>query len=97
MEMDAGRRSRKGNWIVKVVSEWCRRNRHQHLSDQQETLRLKLQGHYNCYGVTGNFRAVQRFFYEVRKVWRKWLNRRTRANPMPWRKFLMLEKHYPLP
>ena len=102
-------RSRKGYWTVKrktekgrlsralkAMNDWCRRNRHQHLREQQKVLRSKLRGHYNYYGITGNFRALQRFFFEVRKAWQKWLNRRTRGNPMPWQKFLTMESHYPL-
>ena len=77
-------RSRKGNWVVKrkteksrfsralkAVSEWCRYNRHQSLREQHETLRSKLQGHYNYYGITGNMRALQRFLHEVRRIWQK--------------------------
>ena len=103
-------RSRKGNWVVKrqteksrfgralqAVSDWCRENRHQNLREQQEVLRSKLQGHYNYYGITGNSRALQRYALEVRRVWRKWLNRRTRGNPMPWLKFQALLRYYQLP
>ena len=103
-------RSRKGNWVVKrrtekgrfgralkAVRDWCRRNRHRHLREQQKVLRSKLQGHYNYYGITGNICALQRYFYEVCRVWQKWLNRRTRGNPMPWRKFQSLFRCYPLP
>ena len=103
-------RSRKGNWVVKrqtekgrfgralkAVADWCRWNRHRHLREQQKALRSKLQGHYNYYGITGNICALQRYFYEVCRVWQKWLNRRTRGNPMPWRKFQSLLRCYPLP
>jgi group II intron reverse transcriptase/maturase len=103
-------RSRKGNWVVKrqtekgrfgralkAVGDWCRWNRHRHLREQQKALRSKLQGHYNYYGITGNIRALQRYYYEVCGVWQKWLNRRTRGNPMPWEKFHSLLRCYPLP
>ena len=36
-----------------------------------------LQGHYACYGITGNAKALQRLRYEVERRWRKWLDRRS--------------------
>jgi group II intron reverse transcriptase/maturase len=102
--------SRKGNWVVKrrtekgrfgralrAVADFCRINRHSSVKEQQAGLKLKLLGHYNYYGITGNYYALHRFSYEVRKVWRKWLNRRSRGNHMPWEKYNMLLRNYPLP
>ena len=103
-------RSRKGNWVVKrkteksrfsralkAVAEWCKHNRHLPVREQQETLGRKLRGHYGYYGITGNFRSLQRFLYQVQRVWCNWLNRRSRGNHMPWEKFYLLLKRYPLP
>lgn len=103
-------RSRKGNWVVKrkteksrfsralkAVAEWCKRNRHLPVREQQEALGRKLRGHYGYYGITGNARSLQSFLCQVRRVWRKWLNRRSRGNHLPWEKFYLLLKRYPLP
>jgi len=103
-------RSRKGNWVVKrkteksrfsralkAVSEWCKRNRHLPVKEQHKVLRRKLLGHYSYYGITGNARSLGNFLYQVWWVWRKWLNRRSRGNHMPWEKFNLLLKRYPLP
>ena len=102
--------SRKGSWIVKrktekkrvsralkAVAQWCRRNRHVPVRDQQRLLKQKLYGHYSYYGITGNAPILNRFHHEVHRVWRKWLNRRMRGNPMPWDKFNRLLNTYPLP
>jgi group II intron reverse transcriptase/maturase len=103
-------RSRRGNWVVarkteksrfgralKVMVEWCKCHRHLPLREQQGALRRKLLGHYNYYGITGNSRSLGKFRYQVHRVWRKWLNRRSRGNHMPWEKFNLLLQHYPLP
>lgn len=103
-------RSRKGTWVVKrkteksrfgralkAVAEWCKRNRHLPVREQQRALGRKLWGHYSYYGITGNARSLQNFLYQVQRVWRKWLNRRSRGNHMPWEKFNLLLKRYPLP
>ncbi len=57
----------------------------------------KLQGHYGYYGITGNSVAITRFRYEARRLWRKWLNRRSGRPHMPWGRFHLLEARYPLP
>jgi group II intron reverse transcriptase/maturase len=103
-------RSRKGSWVVKrkteksrfskalkAVSEWCKRNRHLPVREQQKALGRKLLGHYSYYGITGNARSLGNFRYQVQRVWRKWLNRRSRGNHVPWEKFNLLLKRYPLP
>jgi len=103
-------RSRKGTWVVrrktesgrftralKSITEWCRRNRHRPLCDQQRILSLKLNGHYSYYGITGNFRCLSRFLQGVRRIWRKWLARRSRGQPLSWERFQLILQRYPLP
>ncbi len=101
--------SRKGNWVIKrktasgrltralqAISDWCRRNRHHPLADQAKTLGQKLRGHCAYYGITGNSAALSKFYYEVTRIWYKWLRRRHRHRPRwPWFKRLM--ERYPLP
>ncbi len=103
-------RSRKGRWVVqrktakdrltralREVGHWCRAHRHWPVAAQRAALRRKLQGHYAYYGITGNSRALDRFLYEVRRLWRKWLNRRSWHARMTWDKFVRLSARYPLP
>ena len=67
------------------------------MAEQQAALRRKLHGHYAYYGITGNARALARFLHEVRRVWRKWLDRRSWHAHMTWEKFARLCQRYPLP
>ena len=103
-------KSRKGNWVVsrrtmkerlrrglKAVAVWCKRNRHKPLKDQSKRLGQFLRGHYNYFGLTGNFRQLGQFHYRVVRVWRKWLSRRSRENGLTWEKFLPLMAAHPLP
>jgi group II intron reverse transcriptase/maturase len=102
-------RSRKGNWVVrqttmrsrltralKVVREWCRIHRHLPIAEQHQALGQKMRGHYGYYGITGNSAALARFAYEVRRIWHKWLSRRSQRG-MRWNRFRLLLAHYPLP
>jgi RNA-directed DNA polymerase len=102
-------RSRRGAWVVrrktaskrftralKRVALWCRLNRHQPLREQQSMLSLKLAGHCNYYGITGNYRSLWNFRRELERLWQKWLGRRSSA-PMTWYTFQLLLRRYPLP
>lgn len=103
-------RSRKGNWLVKRktaasrltqslsrVRQWCRRRRHEPVAWQQHRLSLSLCGHYSYYGITGNYKALDNFYRQVTREWRKWLNRRSQKAGMTWERFNRLLVTYPLP
>jgi RNA-directed DNA polymerase len=102
-------RSRRGNWVVRqktaksrfkrgvvTLAKWCRRHRHLPVSEQRDSLALKLTGHYAYYGLTGNFRALHHFRRQVILNWHKWLARRSQRG-MPWSRFWRLLDRYPLP
>jgi len=103
-------RTRKGTWAVmrktmrsrlaralRAISTWCRTHLHQRVSEQHRTLSAKLRGHYQYYGITGNYRALGTYLHWVQRLWQRWLNRRNREHSMPWPRFKTLLKRYPLP
>lgn len=103
-------RSRKGRWVVKrktakdrfsralrAVGQWCRIHRHKSVPEQHAALSHKLRGHYAYYGITGNASALARFRHEVRRCWRKWLDRRGGRARMSWSRYLHVLSAYPLP
>jgi RNA-directed DNA polymerase len=103
-------KSRNGWWVVQRktagsrfgralqrVADWCRRNRHLPVREQHDVLVKKVVGHYNYFGITGNGRALGRFFHEVTRVWRMWLDRRSRRGHMNWARFKLLSSRYRLP
>jgi len=103
-------RSRHGRWVVKrktaadrlcrvlrAISQWCRRCRHWKVREQHRVLSQKMRGHYGYYGLTGNFSALARFYEAVRRVWRKWLSRRSQRGYLDWARFRALSQRYPLP
>jgi RNA-directed DNA polymerase len=101
--------SRKGRFTIHVrtigkrlgrsllrVSEWCRKHRHDPVEEQCEALNRKLQGHYQYYGRPTNYLGIWRFYRAVRRIWRKWLNRRTRGKTLPWPEYEKLLARHPL-
>jgi len=62
-----------------------------------EKLSQKLTGHYNYYGISGNFIAINRYYHRTRRLTLKWMNRRSRKKSWNWEEFEKYLKTYPLP
>ncbi len=62
-----------------------------------KTLVLKMQGHYNYYGVSGNFESIKKFYGKTLKLIFKWLNRRSQKKSWNMESFGKYLKTYPLP
>jgi RNA-directed DNA polymerase len=103
-------KSRRGNYVVKrktmkqrlkrsvrKVYQWCKAHRHDAVREQWRKLRQKVQGHYQYYGITCNYRSLRQFYEAVLYAWRKWLNRRSNDAGMTCEKFELLLARYPLP
>jgi len=103
-------RSLKGTWVVKrktasdritrflrQLNVWCQDNRHAPLIWQHERLLSKLLGHSGYYGITGNSKSLSSVHHWAKRIWRKWLSRRSRSPSMSWERFNLLLKRYPLP
>jgi len=82
---------------LKKMNEWCKKNRHMKLSLQHERMCSKVRGHYNYYGVNGNYRMLSKFLRAAERIWRKWLERRDRKRNLYWIKMQKILKRFPLP
>ena len=83
---------------LKRVNQWARlvRNRFP-LREIWARCCSKLRGHIQYYGVSFNFRWLNLFLHEVKKILFKWLNRRSQRNSFNWDSFLKYIERYPLP
>ena len=77
--------------------EWMKDNRTLTTDTFMKTMKAKIQGHCNYYGITDNRRMVGNFIDECRKFIFKWLNRRSQKKSFNWEKFVLFLKMYPLP
>src|SRR5260370_9187209 len=78
------------------VAKWCQEHRHEPVDKQLKTLNAKLRGHYQYYGRPTNSRSLWQFYRAVRKIWRKWLSRRTRGKELTREKYTEFLLHHPL-
>ncbi len=103
-------RNRKGRWgmrcktrsaslrrIIGSVYDWCRRHRHSSVKEQHTALKRRIQGHFNYFGVSGNFRSLLRVIDQVKRIWYKWLCRRSQRKRLTWERFQDLLRDFPLP
>jgi len=103
-------KSRRGFWVIKrrtaskrlrrtkkSLWRWCRSNRHAPLQYQYQMLCSKLRGHFQYYGMQGNFRLLEEVRRFAERAWRYWLRRRSSKSALKWDKFEKLMRTYILP
>lgn len=103
-------RSRKGNWWMtcktrrvslrrakESIYEWCCRHRHQSIQEQHAALYRRLRGHFNYFGVNGNYHSMMRLVEATKRAWYKWLCRRSQRTRLNWERFTDLLRRWPLP
>lgn len=89
---------RKFKAKVKAFATWIMRIRDkERIQIIFETVKAKLQGHYNYYGISDNYRMIAKYYNKVLKLIFKWLNRRSQRKSFNWEKFNLYLKQNPLP
>ena len=73
------RRTATKKWLAGMqrTRDWIKENRHRPRRQIMKTLRSKLQGTWNYYGLIGNYRRMKLFYEETNRALHKWLNRRS--------------------
>jgi hypothetical protein len=95
-----GMKTRKARFrrALLALNDWCRRHRHESLSEQHAALSRRLNGHYNYFGVNGNSASLAALLHWATRLWLKWLRRRSqRARRLTWERFGQYLKAFPLP
>ena len=102
--------TRDGRFVLKVKTSrkkysaaiaklklWLMLNRILPIKLIWKALALKLQGHYNYYGLSGNFDAIKQYYYHTRRLVFKWLNRRSQKKSWNWEQFQIYWDKHQLP
>jgi group II intron reverse transcriptase/maturase len=76
------------------ITEWIRKARSLGLRAIMGTLKRKLRGHYNYYGVYHNLESLWQYWHHAMRVVFKWLNRRSRRRSFNWKRFNAILKRY---
>ena len=76
--------------------EWCKANRNLRIRELLAKLNKKLRGYYEYYGIIGNSNSLRKFYRNVERILKKWLNRRSQRKSYTWHGYKLMLKHYPL-
>jgi group II intron reverse transcriptase/maturase len=104
------RRDRGGRWAPRLktrtarlrgaiqrIYDWCRRHRHQSVKEQHAALCRRIQGHFNYFGVNGNYRCLAALVFWAQRAWYHWRRRRSQRSRLNWDRFNDLLRDFPLP
>src|SRR6266581_3703808 len=93
------RRTATKKWRAGVerMTEWVKKHRHQKLGRTMKTLKAKLQGTWNYYGLIGNYRRMQLFYDATCRTLHKWLNRRSQRPSMTWPAYRRMLARFQVP
>jgi RNA-directed DNA polymerase len=103
-------KSRRGYWAIKrrtakkrlrrtvqALWQWCRSQRHRKVREQYQVLCQKLRGHYQYYGIRGNYRLPEEVFQQAERAWRYWMSRRGQKGTLTGDKIERWRAQFPLP
>jgi len=83
---------------LKEINLWLKAQRNMlKLAEIWKMVTAKLRGHYQYYGISGNYRGIYRYSQRVIRMLFKWLNRRSQRKSFNWEQFAQYLKKYPLP
>jgi group II intron reverse transcriptase/maturase len=83
---------------LKETKEWLKNIRNKlRLKEWWPVLKSKLTGHYNYFGVSGNYRCLQQFYNKIFSTVFKWINRRSQKKSMNFEQYLNYLQWNPLP
>jgi len=82
---------------IQRVTDWIKTHRDQKLKPTMRTLKAKLQGTWNYYGLIGNFRRMMLLYDATCRALYKWLNRRSQRRSFTWAAFNRLLRRFQVP
>ena len=95
-----GRRTARKKYSAKIkeMNQWLKAVRSTSRPESWwSVLGAKLRGHFQYYGVSGNFMSISRFYYQAICLAFKWLNRRSQKRNYNWEQFNLYLGRHPLP
>lgn len=83
---------------LREITDWVKRVRNfLSLKSWWPMLKAKLTGHYNYFGISGNYHCLNQFYRRVKSIIFKWVNRRSQKKSMTFNIYLKYLQLNPLP
>ena len=83
---------------LKQMNTWLKKIRNMFkLRDWWKVVKKKLIGHYNYFGISGNYRCIRQYYLSVNRLLYKWINRRSQKRSMTYEIYRRYLVWNPLP
>lgn len=70
---------------IKEYKIWLKQNRNLNtIKGIIEKTNAKLRGHYQYFGITDNFEMIRQYYWQIKKILYKWINRRSQRKSYTW-------------
>lgn len=79
------------------VKKWLFEKMHEPLMEIGDLLNKKIIGHYNYYGINGNYKEITKFYKYVKYTWYNTLRKRGQKNKIKYADFLRIWNSYKIP
>jgi group II intron reverse transcriptase/maturase len=81
---------------INKLTEKMKEIRHWTIKEQVKKINEILRGHYNYYGIGGNFSSLQAVYRKTERYWFRMLSSRSWKGRLTWERFHNIEKSYPV-
>ncbi len=81
---------------LQAINQWIKENRHSPIPELIAKLNQKLRGHYQYYGIIGNYGKLKAYCDYTKQRLKFWLGKRSQKAKMTWRKFDKIMEYNPL-
>ncbi len=83
---------------IKEMNDWLKQIRNMvSVKEWWVILKAKLRGHFQYYGISGNYAGIRCFYEAVKRLLIKWLNRRSQKKSYNWKTFQVYIARHDLP
>jgi len=93
-----GRRTEKSRLkrSISKLQDKMRYIRHWKIGEQIDSINQILRGHYNYYGMSGNYQSLQNIYYQAKCFLKKMLSSRSHKGHVTWELFDRIMMKYPI-
>lgn len=79
------------------IKKWLTGNMHSSITETMKQLVAKIRGHNNYYGISGNYKSIQKYYRYVKYGYYRILRRRGQKNPIKYKDYLRIWNAYKIP
>ena len=72
------------------IKTWLNENMHKPIWEILQKIRIKIIGHYNYYGINGNYKCFRKYYEYIKETYYRILRKRGQKNPIKYKDYLRI-------